>query len=77
MSGRDQTCIKAIQEKGQFITDMCRLLDISIQLSTAENSTQQIERGERGTEDGEEIEQRTRCIRCMYVRVENRHDPVI
>lgn len=27
MSGRDQTCIKAIQEKGQFITDMCGLLD--------------------------------------------------
>ena len=69
MSGRDQTCIKAIQEKGQFITDMCRLLDISIQLSTAENSTK------KGV--GEGIEQRTRCIRCMYVRVENRHDPVI
>lgn len=49
MSGRDQTCIKAIQEKGQFITDMCRLLDISIQLSTAEISKQkrEIEMGKK------------------------------
>lgn len=43
MSRRDQTCIKAIQEKGQFITDMC---DFWVVMLSIAKYSKKIELGE-------------------------------